>query len=100
MNIFHQTLANVSGDTQQMQERIGDLYRQLTLPLLGIFIGAALLLGLWLGLKFVFAGGDDQKQKKAKESVKFFVIGVVVIFVVAAMLPLAVGVLHTWATNQ
>jgi len=49
------------------------------------------------GIKFVFAGGNEEKIKKAKESVKFFVIGIVVIFGVAALTPIVVGILEQWA---
>jgi hypothetical protein len=80
-----------------ISEEINELYVELMTPLIAIFSGAAFLLGLWLGLKFLLAGGDEQKLKKAKESVKFFVIGIVVIFMVLALLPVIVGALKSWA---
>jgi len=36
-------------DARSLQQRIGELYADLALPLIGIFVGAAVLLGLWLG---------------------------------------------------
>jgi len=90
----------MNNDFSDFSNLIKGLYSQLALPLLGIASGAALLLGLWLGCKFWFSGGDEQKIKKAKESVKFFAIGIVVIFVVAAATPLLIGAFTTWLNNS
>ncbi|MCL2061503.1 MAG: hypothetical protein FWH03_02650 [Firmicutes bacterium] len=87
----------MGGDFNNITDMINELYRQLWGPLLGVFLGAAGLLGLWIGLKFVFAGGDEQKVKKAKEQVKYFVIGIVAIFVITAILPLVIAAFMNWA---
>ncbi|MDR3319188.1 MAG: hypothetical protein LBS99_07085 [Clostridiales bacterium] len=76
---------------------IQSLYEEWRIPIIAVVSGAALLLGVWLGLKFLLAGGDEQKIKKAKESIKYFVIGIAVIFVVTAGMPVMIGAFQTWA---
>jgi hypothetical protein len=84
---------------QGFGEIVTNLYNRLMVPMIGVFIGAAFLLGVWLGLKFLLAGGDEQKIKKAKESVKYFIMGIAVIFIVTAGLPVIVGAFQTWAAD-
>jgi cytochrome bd-type quinol oxidase subunit 2 len=85
-----------AGEFTDFSEAIDHLYKQLAVPLLAIVGGAAVLLGLWLGSKFLFAGGDEQKIKKAKESIKYFVIGIAVIFIVAAGTPMLIAAFQGW----
>lgn len=85
-----------TNDFNEFGNLVKSLYTAFGPMLLGIVIGASLLLGLWLGLMFIFAGGDEQKVKKAKSSVKYFIIGIVTIFVVAAGLPLIIAAFQNW----
>lgn len=82
-----------------MADKIQELYKEMALPLIGILAGAAVILGFWIGSQFILAGGDPEKVKKAKSSVKYFIIGWIVMFAVAALTPLFVGALQTWAQN-
>lgn len=80
-----------------MADKITELYKMMAMPLLGVLGGAAVLFGIWIGVGFIMADGDDQKLKKAKSRVKTFVIGWIVMFAIAALLPMFIGVLQTWA---
>jgi hypothetical protein len=44
--------------------------------------------------------GDEQKLKKVKSQLKYVIIGFVVIFAIAALLPVFIGVLETWAREN
>ncbi len=81
----------------EFSDLIRELYQMMWGPLLGVFVGAAALWGAWVGSRFLFAGGDEQKLKKAKEHLKSFIIGIVIVFVVAAGLPLIVAAFQEWA---
>lgn len=81
---------------QDMADKIGELYKEMGLPMLGLIAGAALFFGIWMGVSFMLADGDDQKLKKAKSRVKYFVIGLIVIFVIAALTPMFIAMLQTW----
>jgi uncharacterized membrane protein len=80
----------------EMRDRIVALYTEMAWPLIGIVSGAALLLGIYLGTSFILSDGDEQKLKKSKAKLKYVVIGFVVIFAVATLLPVFIGVLETW----
>lgn len=82
-----------------MADKIQELYKEMAMPLVAIISGAALLLGIWMGVNFILADGDEQKLKKAKSRVKYFIIGFIVIFAVSALTPLFVAALQTWAQN-
>lgn len=93
MNLGTMMLADMS----EMNDRIQELYKIMGGWLIPVILGAALFLGLWMGSGFWLADGDEQKLKKAKSRVKFFIIGWIIIFVVVACLPVFVGALQTWA---
>ena len=82
-----------------MSDKIQELYKEMALPLIGALTAAAVIFGIWMGSQFILAGGDPEKVKKAKAQVKYFIIGWIVMFAVAALLPLFVGALQTWAQN-
>ena len=81
---------------QDMADKIGELYKEMGLPMLGVIGGAALFFGIWFGVSLMLADGDDQKIKKAKSRIKYFVIGLIVIFVIAALTPMFIAMLQTW----
>ena len=79
-----------------MADKINELYKEMAMPIIAIISGAALLLGIWMGVGFLLSDGDEQKLKKAKSRVKYYIIGFVVIFAVAALTPMFVAMLQTW----
>ncbi len=82
-----------------MADKIQELYKEMAAPLIATILGAALLLGIWMGSNFILAGGDPEKLKKAKAQVKYFIIGWIVMFAIATLTPLFVGMLQTWSQN-
>ena len=87
-------------NSKDLAERIGELYNLMTVPLLICLSSAALLIGIWIGSKFLLSGGDEQKIKKAKETLKHVIIGTIVIFAVAALLPMIIAILDNWTRGR
>ena len=56
--------------------------------------------GCYLGFKVWRSGGDENKRKEAKSAIASFVIGVVVIFLVAVDAPILISALSEWMTNN
>jgi uncharacterized membrane protein SpoIIM required for sporulation len=84
----------------EMGDAIAELYKQMAWPLVGIISGFGVLLGIWLGTSFILSDGDEQKLKKSKAKLKYVIIGFVVMFAVAALLPAFIGMLETWAKER
>jgi hypothetical protein len=86
-------------DTKELSDRIGELYKLATVPLIAILTGGALLLGIWVGAMYILSGGDEQKIKKAKQTLKYIIIGVVIVFAVAGLLPIIIALLQDWTSK-
>ena len=56
--------------------------------------------GCYFGFKVLGSGGDENKRKKGKSGIASFVIGVVVIFLVAVAAPILISALSEWMTNN
>lgn len=79
---------------------LGDLFNSMFTPLIGIAVALCALWGIYLGFKFWRSGGDENKRKEAKNAVWMFIIGIVVIFVVAVAAPMLISALAEWMSNQ
>lgn len=99
MNHLFSSLLVKSGDWGDFQSKLNELFSSMWAPLLGVLTGACSLLGVWIGLKWWRAGGDEQKRKEAKSATVHAVIGVVVMFAIAALLPIIIGVFQTWVAE-
>jgi len=71
-------------------------------PLLGVLAAAATILGGAAGLKYILASksGDEQKLKQAKEFAKGIFIGIIIIFLIAALVPVIVASFQSWFDND
>lgn len=79
---------------------LSDLFDSMFTPLIAIASSLAVIWGVYLGLKYWRSGGDENKRKEAKSAVISFVIGIVVIFLVAVGAPILITALSEWmATN-
>lgn len=70
--------------------------------LVGIFVGLIALWSLYVGIRLIVAKSQEQ-QKEAKGLIKNFIIGIVVIFVLAVVVTALVYFLKDWsqdATDQ
>lgn len=81
-------------------DTIAGLFNSMFTPLITIAVALCAIWGAYLGFKFWRSGGDENKRKEAKSAVTSFVIGIVVIFVVAVAAPLLITALSEWMTNQ
>ena len=82
-----------------MVDKIRELYNDW----LGGLIAAIAILTAVVGLRiiclFVLSNGDPEKVKKAKESVKYVIIGWIAGLGLIGLLPTFVGALQTWMQN-
>lgn len=87
-------------NSKDLADRIGELYNLMTVPLLICLGSASLLIGIWVGSKFLLSGGDEQKIKKAKDTLKHIIVGTIIIFVIAALLPMVIALLDSWTRQR
>lgn len=90
---------SASGDFGDVSDAINDLISEMWTPCLAVAGSLAGVWGLYLGIKFWTAAGDEQKKKSAKSALISFVIGIIVIFAVFVGAPMGIGALATWASD-
>lgn len=66
--------------------------------LVGIFVGLIVLWSLYVGIRLIVARSQEQ-QKEAKGLIKNFIIGIVVIFVLAVVVTALVYFLKDWSED-
>jgi uncharacterized membrane protein SpoIIM required for sporulation len=81
---------------EDFAKKVTNLFTQLRVPIIAILASAAFIVGVWIGLQFLLAGGDEQKLKKAKTSAKYLVIGLIAIFLIAALVPVIISAMQQW----
>lgn len=71
-------------------------------PLLGVLGAAAAVFALAAGIKYILAAqsGDEQKLKQAKNFITGIFIGIVVVFVIAALVPVIIACFQSWFDND
>lgn len=89
-----------TNEFNEFGEVLSGLFDKMFTPLISIAVALCAIWGLYLGLKFWKSGGDENKRKEAKNAVWMFVIGIIVIFVVAVAAPLLIGALTNWMQAQ
>lgn len=103
MNIFLSTiisfLAADGADFSNLSDSIKELIESMWVPCISVASAFAVAWGIYLGIKYWMSAGDEQKKKSAKSSILSFIIGVVVIFVVAVGAPLAITALSQWKSS-
>lgn len=103
-NIFLSTLLSFisadGADFTDLSDAIVELINSMWVPCVAVASALAVAWGIYLGVKYWLAAGDEQKKKSAKSSIISFVVGVVVIFVVAVGAPLAIGALSEWVSSN
>lgn len=85
---------------KQFGEVLAGLFNSMFPALITIAVSLCAIWGCYLGFKFWRSGGDENKRKEAKSAIASFVIGVVVIFLVAVAAPILIGALSEWMTNN
>lgn len=102
MNAFLATVMSFlssSGDFGDVSDAINDLIGKMWTPCLAVAGSLAGIWGLYLGIKFWTAAGDEQKKKSAKSALISFIIGIIVIFAIAVGAPMGIAALATWASD-
>ena len=89
----------IAAEFTDFSDKIGELIKMLYPPLIAIAVAISVLWGAYIGFKFWSAGGDEQKKKQAKSALISYVIGIVVMFVIAAGTPLVVAAFQTWVLS-
>ncbi|MCI9503830.1 MAG: hypothetical protein HFE26_00355 [Clostridia bacterium] len=99
MQQFLGNLLISNGDWSDFQTKLTDLFNSMWVPMVAILAAACTILGIWIGLKWWRAGGDEQKRKEAKTATVSVVIGVVIMFAIAALLPILITVFQGWVNE-
>lgn len=89
-----------TADFDTVATTINELIWKLFTPLMSVAGALSALWGIYLGVKFWLAGGDEQHRKSAKQSVLSFVIGTLTIFLVVVGAPMVITALTVWAKEQ
>lgn len=91
---------SAEADFTDLSDTITDLIQSMWVPCVAVAGSLAVAWGIYLGIKYWMSAGDEQKKKSAKSSIISFVIGVIIIFVVAVGAPLAIGALSEWVSSN
>lgn len=103
MNVFLSVFLpflSAEADFTDLSDTITDLLKSMWVPCVAVASALAVAWGIYLGVKYWLSAGDEQKKKSAKSAIISFVIGVVVIFVVAVGAPMAIGALSEWVSSN
>ena len=71
-------------------------------PLLAVLGGAAVIFAVFAGIKYMLAAqsGDEQKVKQAKQFVVSIIIGIVIVFALAGLIPVIISCFESWYNND
>lgn len=89
---------SAEADFSDLSDTITDLIQSMWVPCVAVASALAVAWGIYLGVKYWMAAGDEQKKKSAKSSIISFVIGIIVIFVVAVGAPIGISALSEWVS--
>ena len=89
---------SAEADFTDLSDTITDLIQSMWVPCVAVASALAVAWGIYLGIKYWTSAGDEQKKKSAKSAIISFVVGVIVIFVVAVGAPLGIGALTEWVS--
>ncbi|WP_251547227.1 hypothetical protein [Pumilibacter intestinalis] len=91
-------LAADGADFTDLSDTIVELINSMWVPCVAIASALAVAWGIYLGIKYWLAAGDEQKKRSAKSSLISFGVGIIIIFVVAVGAPLGIGALSEWVS--
>lgn len=87
-------------DLNPIQDAINTLFTKFWGVMVGVGATVAVLYAAWIGFKFFRAGGDENKNKKAKDALIQLVVGIVVIAAGAVLIPLLFTSLIAWVQSM
>ncbi len=103
MNAFLSVLLpfiSAEADFTDLSDTIIDLIQSMWKPCVAVASALSVAWGIYLGIKYWLSAGDETKKKSAKSAIISFVVGVVVIFVIAVGAPMAIAALSEWVANS
>ena len=71
-------------------------------PLIGVLAAAAGIIGVATGVKWMLAhqSGDEQKIKQAKTAFVGVIVGIIIVFLLAGLVPVIVASFQSWFEND
>lgn len=91
---------SAEADFSDLSDTIIDLIQSMWVPCVAIASALSVVWGIYLGIKYWTSAGDEQKKKSAKSAIISFVVGVIVIFIVAVGAPMAIAALSEWVSSN
>lgn len=88
----------LAGNFNRVGTILESFLREWWVPLLGALSAAAGILAFSAGIKYIIASksGDENKLKQAKDYVKGILIGILIVFLLAGLLPIIVACFQSW----
>ena len=100
LNLVTKSMLAAGPNFNDFLNTLKELFNSMFTPLIAIASALAVIWGVYLGFKYWRSGGDENKRKEAKSAVVSFVIGIIVIFIVAVAAPLLIKALSDWLSNN
>lgn len=94
------SLLAANANFNDFSSTLSELFDSMFTPLIAIASSLAVIWGVYLGLKYWRSGGDENKRKEAKSAVISFVVGIIVIFVIAVAAPILITALSEWVASH
>lgn len=99
MKTFTNLLAFATVTWTDVQNAMKSFFDSIFTPLMVIMGSVVVLWGVFVGFKFWQASGDENKLKEAKKALINLIIGTVVMFLVAVVMPLVIDALSDWMVS-
>jgi xanthine/uracil permease len=103
MNQRFNSLLSAAGEAdgnalQKLTDNLTGLLRQFYPYIIAVITAFVVIWAVFIGIKW-WQAGNQEKQREAKEYLKNFIIGLVLIFVVGAIAVALIGFLGNWAES-
>ncbi len=100
LSVIMTFLSAEGADFTELSDAITGLINSMWVPCVAVASAFAVAWGLYLGIKYWLSAGDEQKKRSAKSSLISFVVGTIIIFVVAVGAPMGIGALTEWVKSN
>ena len=89
----------MNGELDIIKSKLDSLISEVVPWVFGIIASLVIVWIIYIGIKYIMATSAD-KRKEAKEIIKQFVIGLIVLFVIAAISGSVIGGLYYWYSGK
>jgi hypothetical protein len=87
-----------SGALDRLKDNLTSLFNEFYPYIIAILSSFVFLWAIYIGIKW-WQAGNQEKQREAKEYLKNFIVGILLIFVVGAAALALIGFLSDWVTR-